>query len=80
MTGPTDLRAIEWHPFRGSKLYGSPAKAERACRWLNANHHRDDDWLFRPGASHSDGRVSLERRYVGRDRDWWPVLADRGEV
>lgn len=74
MTGqPIDLRAIQWHPFRETKRYASRAKAARACTWLNSNHHRDDDWLFRPGRTLADGRTILERRYVGRDAGtaWW---------
>jgi hypothetical protein len=76
MSQPADLAAVQWHAFAESKRYASREKARRACDWLNANQHRDADWRFRPGAQQLDGRVVLERRYVGHATAWWPTTAE----
>lgn len=68
---PPDWRCLQWHPDPRSKRYRSRATAERACRWLNANEHNADRWKFRPGPVQPDGRVLLERRWIGR---WDGVL------
>jgi hypothetical protein len=62
---PPDWTMLQWHPDPGSKRYHSRATAERACRWLNSNEHAGDRWYYRAGAVGRDGRVRLERRWVG---------------
>jgi hypothetical protein len=62
---PADWSMLQWHVDPGSNRYQNRHTAERACRWLNANEHPADCWLFRPGPV-VDGRVVLERRWVGR--------------
>jgi hypothetical protein len=61
---PPDWSMLQWHVDPESKRYRSRQTAERACRWLNANEHTRDRWYFRPGPN-VDGRVLLERRWVG---------------
>jgi hypothetical protein len=62
---PPDWTLIQWHVDPTSKCYRSPATAKRACDWLNTHLGVHDVWLFRPGPV-VDGRVVLERRWVGR--------------
>lgn len=65
LTPPGDWSLINWHVDPGSKRYRSVATAERSCRWLNSHEGPHDCWLYRPGPV-VDGRVLLERRWVGR--------------
>ena len=62
---PADWSMLQWHPDPESKRYHSRKTAERACRWLNANEHARSRWMFRPGDVGADGRVRLERRWIG---------------
>lgn len=62
---PGGWAALQWHRDPNSKRYRSRQTAERACRWLNSHEHPGDEWLFRPGPVDPDGRVRLERRWVG---------------
>lgn len=64
-----DAADLQWHRDPNSRRYRSAETAMRACRWLNANVHAADLWLFRPAVD-ADG-VHLERRFVGGDlADW----------
>lgn len=69
---PPDWALLHWHIDPGSKRYRSRETAGRACNWLNGHEHDDDVWLFRPGPIR-DGRVVLERRWVGH---WEGVIRD----
>lgn len=62
---PQDWAQLHWHRDPDSKRYRSSLTALRACRWLNANPGAHDVWLFRPGPADADGRVRLERRWIG---------------
>jgi len=62
---PPDWAMLQWHPDPGSRRYRTLATAGRACSWLNSNVGPHDSWLYRPGSVGADGRVRLERRWVG---------------
>lgn len=62
---PPDWSLLQWHRDPKSKRYHHRATAERAARWLNAHEHRGDRWLYRPGGVDPDGRVWMERRWIG---------------
>jgi hypothetical protein len=62
---PPDWTCLHWHVDPDSKRYHSRQTAERAARWLNANEHSRDRWYFRVGPTAEDGRVLLERRWIG---------------
>jgi hypothetical protein len=63
---PPDWSQLQWHRAPGRARYKSRATAERACRWLNANEHSADYWLYRPGGTDPGGkRWFLERRWIG---------------
>ena len=63
---PVDWLQLHWHADPDSKRFRTRETAERACRWLNANEGPHEVWMFRPGLVGADGRVRLERRWIGR--------------
>lgn len=64
-TPPGDWSLLFWHLDPESNRYRSRETAQRSCRWLNSHEGPHDCWLFRPGPV-VNGRVVLERRWVGR--------------
>jgi hypothetical protein len=65
---PDDWAELQWHRAPGRARYHSKPKAERACRWLNANPHAEDVWLVRVGGYEATtGRWCLDRRWIGHD-------------
>lgn len=63
---PPDWSAVgAWQVDTSKGRYNSWEAAERRARWLNWEHHRDEEWLFKVG--HDEfGYVVLLRRWIGR--------------
>jgi hypothetical protein len=62
---PDDWRDLQWHLDPDSPRFKSWEAAERRARWLNREHHDDEEWRY--AAGHDKARyVRLVRRWVGR--------------
>jgi hypothetical protein len=70
-TPPGGWEQLHWHLDPKSKRYHDYGRALRSSRWLNQHEGAHDCWEFRPGPV-VDGRVLLERRWIGR---WSGLIA-----